>query len=153
MKTVFYAIIFALVFNANLTWSSSKPTRVEVLPGSTYEKLGIKTGDVVTNVDGQPVDSPEKAMQLYEGLRARKKMSVERPYKIRAKSLDAIMKRATATEKSDLRKLMAQIELIRVRTDDNGRTLFSVRKVSKNSLYSRLGIKPGDYVYAKNTAN
>lgn len=33
--------------------------------GSVYEDLGFKVGDVITEVEGEPVDSAEKALELY----------------------------------------------------------------------------------------
>ncbi len=45
--------------------------------GSKFQKLGIKRGDVVKSVDGQPVDSPEKAMELYNQIRETSQVEVE----------------------------------------------------------------------------
>ena len=33
--------------------------------GSVYENLGFKVGDVITEVEGEEVNSPEKALELY----------------------------------------------------------------------------------------
>lgn len=33
--------------------------------GSVYEDLGFKVGDVITEVEGEKVDSPDKALELY----------------------------------------------------------------------------------------
>jgi general secretion pathway protein C len=44
--------------------------RIDMLQeGSLFEKLGIRVGDVIEGVNGQKVDSPEKAIQLYNKLR------------------------------------------------------------------------------------
>ncbi|MGE0764033.1 MAG: type II secretion system protein GspC [Bdellovibrionales bacterium] len=53
---------------------------VSIQPNSIYEKLGFKMGDVIKEVNGEPVNSPTKAMELYNALRseARIKLSVER---------------------------------------------------------------------------
>ena len=37
----------------------------EIQPGSVYEKLGLRVGDVISAVNGQPVNSVEDVMQLY----------------------------------------------------------------------------------------
>jgi general secretion pathway protein C len=44
---------------------------LDVVEGSLYTKLGIKTGDIIKGVDGEPVDSPAKAMELYNSLRSK----------------------------------------------------------------------------------
>lgn len=41
----------------------------EIEQGSIYEKLGIKDGDVIKGVNGEKVDSPAKAMELFNALR------------------------------------------------------------------------------------
>lgn len=47
---------------------------------SIFSSLGIRNGDVISSVNGQTIDSPQRAMQLYEGLSQRGtiKMIVER---------------------------------------------------------------------------
>lgn len=42
---------------------------VSIQPGSVYEKLGFKPMDVIKEVQGEPVNSPTKAMELYNALR------------------------------------------------------------------------------------
>lgn len=37
----------------------------EIQPGSVYEKLGLRVGDVIQSVNGQPVNSVEDVMRLY----------------------------------------------------------------------------------------
>lgn len=47
---------------------------------SIFSSLGIRNGDVISSVNGQAIDSPQRAMELYEGLSRRGtiKMVVER---------------------------------------------------------------------------
>lgn len=47
---------------------------------SIFSSLGIRNGDVISSVNGQAIDSPQRAMELYEGLSKRGtiKMVVER---------------------------------------------------------------------------
>ena len=40
--------------------------------GSLYEKLGLKNGDIIREINGDPIDSPEKAMNLFKVLRNEK---------------------------------------------------------------------------------
>ena len=42
---------------------------VSIQPGSVYEKLGFKPMDVITAVNGEPVNSPTKAMEFYQAMR------------------------------------------------------------------------------------
>jgi general secretion pathway protein C len=43
---------------------------VNIAPNSIYEKLGLKRFDVIKGVNGEPVDSPAKAMELYNQLKS-----------------------------------------------------------------------------------
>lgn len=67
----------------------------EVEQGSVYEKLGLKVGDVVNersisskkmvlnqggtvkSISGKSPSSPQEAMQMYQSLKAQKKMNLE----------------------------------------------------------------------------
>lgn len=40
-----------------------------IQPGSPFEKMGFKVGDMITNVNGEPVNSPTKAMEMYNLLK------------------------------------------------------------------------------------
>jgi general secretion pathway protein C len=53
---------------------------VAIQPGSIYEKLGFKPDDIIKGVNGEPVDSPTKAMELYNALKteSRVQLSVNR---------------------------------------------------------------------------
>lgn len=50
---------------------------LDIMPGSIYEKLGIRVGDVIKGVNGETVDSPAKAMELYQSLRNSNRISIE----------------------------------------------------------------------------
>lgn len=43
---------------------------MDIAPGSIYERLGIKKNDVIKSVNGEKVDSPAKAMELYNALKS-----------------------------------------------------------------------------------
>jgi general secretion pathway protein C len=38
----------------------------QIQAGSLYEKLGLRAGDVIKAVNGQPINSAEDAMRLYQ---------------------------------------------------------------------------------------
>ena len=38
----------------------------DIVPGSIYEKLGLRAGDVITGVNGEPINSVEDALKLYQ---------------------------------------------------------------------------------------
>jgi general secretion pathway protein C len=42
----------------------------DIQKGSIFEKLGIKQNDVIKSVNGETIDSPAKAMELYQALRS-----------------------------------------------------------------------------------
>jgi general secretion pathway protein C len=52
---------------ATMTPASGGGFQVQQLqPGSLYEKLGLRTGDVIKAVNGQPINSAEDAIRLYQ---------------------------------------------------------------------------------------
>ncbi|MEQ1722558.1 MAG: type II secretion system protein GspC [Pseudobdellovibrio sp.] len=53
---------------------------LDMQPGSIYEQLGLQRMDVIKGVNGEPVDSVQKAMEMYNTLKngTQVKMSVER---------------------------------------------------------------------------
>ncbi|MNJ98561.1 hypothetical protein D3C87_163280 [compost metagenome] len=50
---------------------------LDMQPGSIYEQLGIQRMDVIKAVDGNPVDSPAKAMELYNSLKNSPKVTIQ----------------------------------------------------------------------------
>ena len=40
----------------------------EIQPGSVYEKLGMRSGDVIRSVNGQPINNMDEVMKLYQQL-------------------------------------------------------------------------------------
>ena len=50
---------------------------VGVRPGSLYRTIGIRSGDIVTAVNGNKIDSPTKALELFEQLKSSSNISVE----------------------------------------------------------------------------
>ncbi|MBI3542315.1 MAG: PDZ domain-containing protein, partial [Deltaproteobacteria bacterium] len=41
---------------------------LQIVPGSIFEKLGIKNGDVITGLNGETVNDPGKALALLNDL-------------------------------------------------------------------------------------
>lgn len=50
---------------------------LDMQPGSVYEQLGLQRMDVIKSVNGTPVDSPAKAMELYNLLKNENKITLE----------------------------------------------------------------------------
>lgn len=48
-----------------------------IKPNSLYSKIGIKNGDVVTRINGYEINSPDKALELYQRLKDSKSISVD----------------------------------------------------------------------------
>ena len=44
------------------------PPSAPAQPGSVYEKLGVRTGDVIRSVNGQPINNMDEVMKLYQQL-------------------------------------------------------------------------------------
>ena len=49
----------------------------QIQPGSLYEKLGLRAGDVIKVVNGQPVNSVEDAMRLYQQMQGVAAVQIE----------------------------------------------------------------------------
>ncbi len=48
-----------------------------IQPGSVYEKLGFKVQDIIKSVNGEPVNSPTKAMEMYNSLKGQNDLELE----------------------------------------------------------------------------
>lgn len=49
---------------------------MNIKPDSIFTKLGVKQNDVISGVNGEPVTTPQKAMELYQKLRTESKIEV-----------------------------------------------------------------------------
>jgi general secretion pathway protein C len=47
-----------------------------IRPKSLLDTLGIQRGDVLRQINGVPLDSPEKALQVFQQLREVKRLSI-----------------------------------------------------------------------------
>lgn len=50
---------------------------VAIKPGSVYEKVGLQNGDIVKGIDGKAIDTPQKAMELYQSLKKNKDVKIQ----------------------------------------------------------------------------
>ena len=50
---------------------------VGVRPGSLYRSIGVRSGDVIKSVNGKPIDSPNKALDLFEQLKSSSSIQLE----------------------------------------------------------------------------
>lgn len=50
---------------------------IDIAPGSVYEKLGLKKGDVIKGVNGETVDSATKALELYNQLKSSNRVNLD----------------------------------------------------------------------------
>ena len=45
--------------------------------GSLYQKMGLQNDDIIEQINGQAIDSPEKAMNLFRALRNEKEITLK----------------------------------------------------------------------------
>jgi general secretion pathway protein C len=50
---------------------------VGVRPGSLYRSIGVRSGDVIKSINGKPIDSPNKALDLFEQLKNSSSINLE----------------------------------------------------------------------------
>jgi general secretion pathway protein C len=48
-----------------------------IRPNTLYSKLGLRNGDVVLKVNGVAITDPESALQVYEGMKEAKTVSLD----------------------------------------------------------------------------
>jgi general secretion pathway protein C len=48
-----------------------------IKPGSIYSKIGLQNGDVIQKINGYEMDSPDKALELYQKLKDTTSVSIE----------------------------------------------------------------------------
>lgn len=115
------------------------------------QKLGFKKMDVVHTVNGAQVDNPQKAMELYNQMKADDIAVVERrePASGRetvVKDWNMLLSKATLQEKNDLGKVLQQIRMIPAKDPSTGKSVFKVIAVEKGSVFEREGVRTGDLI-------
>jgi general secretion pathway protein C len=48
-----------------------------VRPDSLYKAIGLQSGDMISRVNGQNIDTPNRAIQLFEELRSSSNIAVD----------------------------------------------------------------------------
>lgn len=48
-----------------------------VRPGSVHDRLGLKNGDVIHGINGQPIDTPDKALQAYARVKEAERLELD----------------------------------------------------------------------------
>lgn len=48
-----------------------------IRPGSLYSKIGIQNGDVISRINGYEINSPDKALEIYQKLKDAKEITVD----------------------------------------------------------------------------
>ena len=48
-----------------------------IRPKSIYAKIGIQNGDVINKINGYELNSPDKALEVYQRLKDSKTISIE----------------------------------------------------------------------------
>ncbi len=48
-----------------------------IRPGTLFDRLGLRNGDVITGMAGRSLDSPEAALELYASLRSAKQLAID----------------------------------------------------------------------------
>ena len=49
----------------------------QIQPGSLYSSIGIENGDVITRINGYEINSPDKALEIYQKLRESSHVTIE----------------------------------------------------------------------------
>jgi general secretion pathway protein C len=49
----------------------------QIQPGSLYSSIGIENGDVITKINGYEINSPDKALEIYQKLRDAAHLTIE----------------------------------------------------------------------------
>jgi general secretion pathway protein C len=59
-----------------------------IKPGSIFSKLGLRNGDVVQGINGEPIEGPDDILEMYENLRSGSYMSVQLTRRNRPETLN-----------------------------------------------------------------
>jgi len=51
---------------------------VSIQPNSVFSKIGLKPGDIITRINGYDLNSPDKALEVYQKLRSAKRLTLDR---------------------------------------------------------------------------
>ena len=66
-----------MVSETSILGSQSPSDDISIQPGSLYASIGVENGDVIQRVNGYEINSPEKALELYQKLRESQHVTIE----------------------------------------------------------------------------
>jgi serine protease DegQ len=119
----------------------------QVLEGSTAETAGIKTGDVITSVNGQPIKGAAELKNTIGLLRAGEQVEINLLRDGKPRKVTATITESSETETADVGQIhrgLAGAEL----ADSDGGVL--VTSVEETSLAAQTGLRPNDLIVAVN---
>ncbi len=122
----------------------------QVIEGSTAEAAGIKTGDVITSVNAQPVKTAAELRNAIGLLRAGDQVEISLLREGKTRKLMATITEASETQTADntpIPRGLAGTELV----DGEGGVL--VKAVDETSLAAQAGLRPNDVIVAVNRAH
>jgi general secretion pathway protein C len=59
-----------------------------IRPGSVYSKLGIQNGDIIHKINGYAINSPDKALEIYQKLKSARSVDIELTRRGKSKKLN-----------------------------------------------------------------
>ena len=65
---------------------------VGVRPGSLYSHIGVRSGDILKSVNGEEINSPTKALQLFEKLKQTDSITLDIERRGRKSTLEYMIK-------------------------------------------------------------
>jgi serine protease Do/serine protease DegQ len=121
----------------------------QVLEGSTAEAAGIKTGDIITSVNSQPVKSAAELRNTIGLLRAGEQVEINLLREGKPRKLMTTITETAETEtasSSQIHRGLAGADLV----DGDGGVL--VKSVQESSLAAQAGLRANDLIVAVNRA-
>jgi S1-C subfamily serine protease len=114
-----------------------------VRPGSPGERAGVKRGDVVTHVDGQPLESARGFFERLERTTAGQQISLTT---LRNRETQKVPVRAEPIPPNYVATLVS--ELLGLTLEPGPRGGFAVRGVRPGGSAAQIGLRPGDVLLA-----
>lgn len=59
-----------------------------IRPNSLYSKLGIQNGDIIHKINGFAINSPDKALEIYQKLKSARSIDIELTRRGKSKKLN-----------------------------------------------------------------
>jgi serine protease Do/serine protease DegQ len=121
----------------------------QVLEGSTAETAGIKTGDIITSVNGQSIRSAAELKNTIGMLRAGEQVEISLVRDAKPRKVTATITESTEAQSADVGQIhrgLAGAEF----SDTDGGVL--VKSVDPTSLAAQAGLRANDLILAVNRA-